>query len=267
MTKALIVNADDFGLCREISSGILQAHREGIVTATSVVANGGYFEQSAALLKDSGIDTGIHLTLTGSEKPLTGDIPGLVDGRGMFYRSYRQVIPRIVLGRFDRDALEKELAAQITMLKDHGVAVSHIDSHQHLHLLPGIRDIVLRLAHRFRIPWIRVPRAQRAGARGIGLNLLAKGLRNGLQEQRLGFTDAFAGFDQGGHMDEAALSTVLPSIADGVTELMVHPGFDASAFYDWGYAWEGELRALTGTTIKDLIKRMDITLTSFKEMR
>lgn len=267
MTLSLIVNADDFGLCKEISAGIIQAYRHGIVTATSVVVNGAYFKKSISLLKDSGIDTGIHLTFTGGERPVSGRIPGLVDDSGRFLKSYRQVIPRILLGRFDRAALRKELSDQIGILKDNGIGVSHIDSHQHLHLLPGIRTIVTDLARQFHISWIRVPRARPNGAKGIGINMLASRLKIGLQKQNLVFTDAFAGFEQGGHMHEAALSAVLKTLVDGVTEIMVHPGYDASAYYDWGYTWEGELKTLTSERIKGLIKSMGITLTNFKELR
>ncbi len=267
MTKSLIVNADDFGLCKEITTGIIQAFRQGIVTATSVVVNGAYFKESIKLLKDSGIDAGIHLTFTGGERPVSGSIPGLVDDNGFFLKSYRQVIPRILLGRFDRAALEKELSVQISMLKDSGIGVSHIDSHQHLHLLPVIRNMVMRLAQGFKIPWIRVPRSRTINAKGLGINMLASGLIKGLKEQKLSFTDAFSGFEQGGHLDETALLRVLAQLRGGITELMVHPGYDASASYDWGYVWEGELRTLTSDSIKDLIKSMGITLTNFKEIK
>ncbi len=266
MTRGLIVNADDFGLCREISTGILRAYSDGIVTAASVVVNGRYFRESVHLLKDSGIDTGIHLTLTGGEKPVSGNVPGLVDNAGRFLRSYREVIPRILLGRFDRGALERELSAQIVLLRDSGSTISHIDSHQHLHLLPGIRGMVMRLAQKFGIPWIRVPQSHRAGVRSLAVNLLARGLKQGLQRYSLSSTDAFIGFDQGGHMGEAGLSDVLGHLADGVTELMVHPGYDASAIYDWGYAWEDELRVLTSGAVRRLIEDRGITLKTFREI-
>ena len=267
MTKSLIVNADDFGLCKEISAGIVQAYRQGIVTATSVVVNGAYFKDSIKLLKDSGIDAGIHLTFTGGERPVSGNIPGLVDGSGRFLKSYKQVIPRILLGRFDSTALKKELSEQIGILKDNGIGVSHIDSHQHLHLLPGIANMVMDLARKFHIPWVRVPRARMTGAKGLGINILANRLKLGLKEKSFVFTDAFVGFEQGGHMDEAALFSLLKTLADGVTEMMVHPGYDASVYYDWGYTWEGELKTLTSDRIKGLIKSMGITLTNFEEIK
>jgi predicted glycoside hydrolase/deacetylase ChbG (UPF0249 family) len=264
MKGTLIVNADDFGLCKEITIGIIHAYRQGIVTATSVAVNGRYFKESIPLLKDSGIDAGIHLMITGGEKPVSGNIPGLIDSNGFFLKSYREVIPRIMLGRFDQNALEKELSQQISLLLDNNISVSHIDSHQHLHLLPGIRNMVMDLARQFHIRWIRVPQARMTGVKGLGMNMLANNFKKGLKKQNLAFTDTFLGFEQGGHMDEATLSALLKTLHSGVTELMVHPGYDASAYYNWGYAWQDELNALTSDTIKELIKSIGITLTNFK---
>ncbi len=267
MTKFLIVNADDFGLCREISKGIIKAYLEGIVTAASVVVNGKYFKEGIALLKDTGIDAGIHLTFTGSEKPLSGSIKGLVDSRGLFLKSYIEAIPRLILGQFDRNALEKELSEQIIMLKDNGIPVSHIDSHQHLHLLPGVRDIVTGLAQRFKIRWVRVTRSDIFGVKGLVMNILGNSLKKRLKKHDLAYADAFKGFEYGGRMNENNLSSLLKKIDNnGITEFMVHPGYDASSEYDWGYAWEDELKALTSDNVKGLIKRIGIKLTNFKEL-
>ncbi len=267
MTIKLIVNADDFGLCKEISTGIIKAYSRGIVTSTSVVVNGKYFKESISLLKDTGIDTGIHLTFTGGEKPVSGKVGGLVDDHGMFLKSYKEVIPRIIFRRFDHDALRKELSEQIRILRNNNIPVSHIDSHQHLHLLPGIRDIIIELAHRFNIKWVRVPQGRILSAQGLAMILIGNSFKVKLKNHSFKFPDAFRGFEYGGHMNETNLSRVIRNLNKGMTELMVHPGYDASHYYDWGYAWEDELQALTSENIKALIKDMKITLTNFRELR
>lgn len=268
MTKLLIVNADDFGLCKEISNGIIKAFSEGIVTATSVVANGSYLKEGISFLRDSGIDVGIHLTFTGAEKPISGRIKGLVDRKGFFLKSYREVIPKILLGYFDREALEKELSNQISFLLDNKIAISHIDSHQHLHILPPISNITIKLARRFKIRWIRTPSATGFNAKVFVINRLSDSLKNKLKKHELRYTNAFKGFEYGGHINETNLSSILKVIGDNcLTELMVHPGYDASYLYDWGYAWEDELKALTSSSIKELIKKNGIILTTFKEIK
>ncbi len=264
MTKRLIVNADDFGLCKEMATGIIKAYSEGIVRSTSVSVNGGYFNEGLKLLKDSGIDAGIHLTFTGGERPVSGGIDGLVDERGLFLKSYREAIPRIVTGRFDKKALRRELFEQISILKDSGINISHADSHQHLHLLPNVADLVIDLARQFNIKWVRITRSGGSDIKSIAMNFLAGFLKSKLKRHGLSFTDGFTGFEYSGRMDERAISSLLNNIPDGTTELMVHPGYDASKEYGWGYAWEDELMAVTSETIKALIKKNGIALTDFR---
>lgn len=266
MKKRLIVNADDFGLCEEISTGIIKAYREGIVTSTSVVVNGSYFKQGIALLKDSGIDAGIHFTFIGREKPVSGAVDGLVDEQGLFLKGYNEAISKIIAGRFDKDALRRELFEQISILREAGVAISHIDSHQHLHLLPNVSNMIIDLANQFKIKWIRVPRSSIFGIKGIGMNSLSELLKLKMRRYNLCYTDRFIGFEKRGHINEHSLLTLLPDLKYGTTELMVHPGYNASKRYDWEYDWEDELKALTSEAIKAFIKENEIVLTSFKEI-
>lgn len=266
MKIKLIVNADDFGLCKEISTGIIKAHTEGIVTSTSVVVNGSYFKEGIPLLKDSGIDVGIHFTFIGSEKPVSGIIDGLVDNEGLFLKSYKDAISRIILGKFDKEALRRELFEQISILKETGIGISHIDSHQHLHLLPNVSNIIIDIANQFKIKWIRAPRSNIFSIQGICMNSLSELLKLKMRRCNLHYTNRFIGFEKRGHINEYSLLTLLPDSCYGTTELMVHPGYNASERYDWQYNWEDELKALTSRKIKALIKENGINLTSFREI-
>ena len=264
--KFLIVNADDFGLCAEITTGIIKAHTEGIVTAASIVANGRYFKEGIALLKNTGLDAGVHLTLVGEEKPLSGPINGLVDEEGYFLASYRETAARIVSGRFDNAALKKELFDQVGRIRDCGINPTHLDSHQHLHLLPAVRKIACEIAKKFNIRWIRLPSANIVGVQEVGVNLLSRALKSEAKKQKLSFADAFLGFRERGNMNEERLSLLLQRLKPGLTELMVHPGYDASGKYGWDYHWEDEFQALTSERIKNIIKEQGITLTNFGKM-
>jgi predicted glycoside hydrolase/deacetylase ChbG (UPF0249 family) len=267
MKRLLVVNADDFGLCEEITKGIIKAYQEGIVTSTTVVVNGAYFDKSVYLLKDSGIEAGIHLTLVGGEKPVSGYIDGLVDERGLFLKSYGEVIRRVVSGRFDKKALKRELYEQISILRDAKVKITHIDSHQHLHTLPSIRNIMIDAAKEFKIKWIRAPRSGFSDINCIGINILASLLRRKLKKHQLEFTDNFIGFEDRGHLNQERLLALLQNLKSGTTELMVHPGYDASHRYDWKYLWEEELNALTSDITKQKLKEHGIGLTNFSEMK
>lgn len=267
MNKLLIVNADDFGLCEEITNGIIKAYRDGIVTSTSVAVNGSYFHKSVEALKDSGIDAGIHLTFIGGEKPVSGHIDGLVDEKGLFLKNYRDIVLRLVSGRFDKKALRKELHEQISILKDAGIDISHIDSHQHLHMAPSVQAMIVDIANEFKIKWIRLTRSRFWDIESIGMNIFALLLKRKAAAHGLGSTHHFAGFEQRGCFNEAALDAVLRNLKKGVTELMVHPGYDASDTYDWGYSWEQELNNLTSDAAKDMLKKRGVVLTNFRELQ
>ncbi len=266
MGKFFIVNADDFGLSEEISKGIISASEKGIVTSTSVVANGKYFKKGITLLNDKQLDIGVHLSFVGGGRPLTGTIDGLVDDSGLFLKGFKDVIPRIVTNRYNRKALRDELFEQAGLLKDSGVNISHIDSHQHLHILPGIGEIIVELARHFNIRWVRLPRPGYLSFFGLSMNVLSKILSLKLKSNRLRFTDHFEGFELSGSMNENALSGIINNLKEGVTELIVHPGYDSSEDYDWGYGWEVELNALCSENIKSRIKDKEIILNRFSEI-
>lgn len=266
MGKFLIVNADDFGLSEGISKGIISAFEKGIVTSTSLVANGKYSKEGISLLKDVRLDVGVHLSFVGGERPLTGTIDGLVDDSGLFLKGFKDVIPRIVTNRYSRKALRDELFEQVGLLRDAGVDISHIDSHQHLHILPGIGEIIVEIARNYNIRWVRLPRVGYLSVVGSSMNILSKILSHKLKNNRLSYTDHFEGFELSGSMNEKALTGIINNLKEGVTELIVHPGYDSSGDYDWEYGWEEELNALGSENIKGLIKDKEIILKSFSEI-
>lgn len=267
MSRFLIVNADDFGLCEEITRGIVKTYEQGIVRSTSVTVNGAYFNQGLSLLKDSNIDAGIHLTFVGGEKPVSGYIDGLVGENGLFLKSYREAAQRIISGKFDKKALQRELREQVSVLKDSGVNISHIDSHQHLHLLPPLITAIRDIANQFKIKWIRAPHSNLWGIDSMGINILGSLLKRQLTKHGFRFTDNFIGFEHRGRLNETALLAQLENLKNGITELMAHPGYDARARYDWGYSWEAELLSLTAESVKKRLKLRDITLTSFRDIK
>src|SRR5437764_6226366 len=140
--RRLIVTADDVGLDRGMTEGAIRAHRQGIVTACSVVANGLAFDDAIARLREvPWLEVGVHLTLV-EERSLTTGSP--------MPRNYA----RWLLSRGGPDP-EREMRAQIEKVLDTGIRVTHLNGHQHLHLWPRIFAIVERLAKQYGIPYIR----------------------------------------------------------------------------------------------------------------
>ncbi|HET6952352.1 MAG TPA: ChbG/HpnK family deacetylase, partial [Acidimicrobiales bacterium] len=175
--RLLIVNADDYGLTPAVSRAILRAHRDGIVTSTSVLALGPGFAGSAAALRDTeGIGVGVHLAAVGEDPPLLGprEVPTLVDRRGRLAPSWRVFLPRMAAGRIDPDDLRREFDAQVEAIRSAGLVPGHVDTHQHLHLWPPVGEVVLDVAGRAGIAAMRLIRSASRGPVGVSVRRLGR---------------------------------------------------------------------------------------------
>ncbi|HOA66642.1 MAG TPA: ChbG/HpnK family deacetylase, partial [Phycicoccus elongatus] len=146
MTRPLVVNADDLGLSRGINAAIRRAHVDGIVTSTSLLTVGRYAADAAAMLRATpSLAAGVHLALVGEDPPLLSarEVPTLVDRAGRFPLSYRTFVARAATGRVDLDDVRRELGAQVQAGLDLGLELGHLDTHQHVHLWPGVGAVVV----------------------------------------------------------------------------------------------------------------------------
>jgi predicted glycoside hydrolase/deacetylase ChbG (UPF0249 family) len=204
----LTINADDFGFTRDVNAGIVEAHREGVLTSTTLMANGDAFEDAVKLADDTpGLDVGCHLVLVQGRSTLTGR--ALPD-------KLSQLVPMVMTGKLDAYA---EFAAQIDKIVATGIRPSHLDTHKHTHLLPGVFRAVVRLAREYSIPYVRLPvdttlpmsdPIRRYYDRMIAPEVLT--------------TDHFLGFRLTGSLTEETLVTALSRLHEGTTEFMCHPG-------------------------------------------
>ena len=276
--RLLIVNADDFGLTEGVCRAILRAHADGIVTSTSALAVAPAFERCARLLDDApDLGIGVHLAAVGEDPPLlsAAEIPTLVDRRGQFRYSWRQFLPRMAVGRIDIDDLEREFTAQADAVRSavSPARITHLDTHQHLHLFPRIGALVCRLAQRWDVPAVRATRSRGRSVKGRAVNALAARLERRARTAGLATPAAFAGFDEAGNVGRARLIEVIERLATTgapVAEIGIHPGErdDADlARYDWGYRWGDELEALLAPEVRDAVARAGFTLASFAALR
>jgi chitin disaccharide deacetylase len=272
LNPLLIVNADDFGLTEGVSRGILQAHGDGIVTSTSVLALGSAFERTASWLDDAPeLGVGAHLAAVGEDPPLlsASEIPTLVNDRGRLALSWRVLLPRLLAGRVDPDDLRREFEAQIERITAIGRPLTHLDTHQHLHLWPSVGDVVLDLARSHGIPAVRVPRGTSAQAQAVAMNRLARGLEARAGASSIRFPAATAGFEESGKLDDVALHEALAALASSgaaTAELLAHPGEaidPARARYPWGYRWGDELDALSGDRARAEVERFGFVLGTY----
>ncbi|MGH9149122.1 MAG: ChbG/HpnK family deacetylase, partial [Acidimicrobiales bacterium] len=196
--RRLVVNADDYGLTEAVSRGILRAHRDGVVTSTSVLAVAPGFARSGPWLADApDLGVGVHLAAVGEDPPLlsAAEIPSLLDRRGRFPVSWRAFLWRVAAGAVDPDDVAREFAAQIERVQALGVPLTHLDTHQHLHLWPSVGAVVVDLAGRHGIGAVRVPRSAGGRPTGVGVNRLARGFARRASAAGLSYAGASAGFD------------------------------------------------------------------------
>ena len=272
--RRLIVTADDVGLHPGMTEGAIQAAEHGIVTACSVVANGFDIDDALRRLSVLRIDTGIHLTLV-EERPISdrSEVPSLVGSRGRLFPSYRELAVRYVAGRIVIAEVERELRAQIEKVVAAGVSITFLNGHQHLHVLPAIFQLILRLAEEFQIRYVRIPAdpvtgfSPRAGAIRA-LNHLGAKARKHVGESSVRTSDRTIGIVEAGHLDRASIVRLLDSV-EGLTELVCHPGIGNAAIarrYRWRYDWDSETDALCDVTIREEIAARGIELIAPRDL-
>ena len=279
--KELIVNADDWGLTQGINRGVVRAFQQGIVTSASLVVTGSAFEEAVALARDCPeLDVGLHLTLVEERAVLGRDaLPTLVDETGRLPRTNGEFFKRAFLGRIRWDEVEREIAAQIARFQETGLRLSHLDSHQHLHMFPPVFQIVTRLTRGMDNVWIRNPAGPWRKSPGVrmgrwvqqlGLNLSCLYARAWHDSPELRMPDGMYGFGVGGSLIRAALEQILREMPDGVYELNCHPGESdietRQRYAHWGYRWNEEREALTAPETRAVLEERGIVLTSFRRV-
>lgn len=280
--RRVIINADDFGLHSSVNAAVMEAYYKGCLRSTSFMSVGAAAEEAAELARqESGLGTGLHLTLV-AERPVSpvDKVRSLVDENGLFWPDYRVFISRWVRGLIRRDEAMLECEAQICRMEQLGLKISHLDSHQHLHVLPGIIGICLDAMHRHDIRCMRRPVEGlffRGGlpfapirflSRG-SLSILAGWAGHRAAVQSVAMPNHFYGMLAGGQMNGERLRAILANLPEGTSEVMVHPGADRQALgekYHWGYGWEPELQALTDEETLQLMKTMKINTISYREL-
>lgn len=272
--RLLIVNADDYGLTEGVSRAILAAAADGIVTSTSVLAVAPAFAATAGWLRDSAVGAGAHLAVVGEDPPLlsAAEVPTLVDRTGAFNRSWRQLLPKVAAGRVDPDDLRREFAAQIEAITGSGLAVTHVDTHQHVHLWPSIGAVALEVAAAANISAVRIIRS--AARSPIGLTVGRLGRRFEARAGTAGFRwpATATGLDEAGALAGDRLVGAIDRLGrSGLAsaELAAHPGEaddPALARYEWGYHWGDELDALRSPAARAAVDRHGFTLGTYADL-
>ena len=267
--RTLVVNADDFGFTRDVNEGIVAAHRQGILTATTLMANGAAFGHAIELASaNPTLDIGCHLVLVGGPslsrpgEPLPATVGDLLKAVGL-----------------RRLAIYSELRAQIERILAAGIRPLHLDTHKHTHLLPPVLEAVARLSEEYTIPWVRrpfdfplspdgAPWSKRAVSRGLGL--LRRRFAKVLTAHGCRTTDWFAGFRITGRFHAAQVVRLIHALPAGITEFMCHPGYCTAeltaAKTRLKQSRAEELRALTAPETRAALAEAGVRLAGYRDL-
>lgn len=151
----LIVNADDLGMTPGTNKAIFDGFDHGIITHSSIMANSDYFLEAVEGLKTRrDLNTGLHLNLTYGKALNYNRLYN--DNNGFFNLNYLSILIKSISQEEFLEAVEKEFESQILRLLNFGIAITHIDSHRHIHLIPKIYDIVVDLSAKYHIKRVRL---------------------------------------------------------------------------------------------------------------
>ena len=237
----------------------MEAHQRGILTATTLMANGDGFDHAVELARrNPSLDIGCHIVL--------------VQSRGM-----PATVAELIraLAKREIDPFE-EARTQVRKILAAGIPLSHLDTHKHTHLLPPVLDAVVRVAREFNIAWVRRPFDFGLSA---GVKLRKKAVALGMRLARPGFarkleglraTDHFTGFQITGALNTLALTDTLERLPEGLTEFMCHPGRLghelAAARTRLKQSRADELAALTSPEARTVIVRRGIRLVCYRDL-
>jgi len=268
--KRLAVNADDFGFTPDVNEGIVEAHRHGIVTATTLMSNGAAFDDAVRLAAETPtLDIGCHLVLVSGRSLVTG-------------RPLPASVPQLLAAVARRQIrVYEELNAQVKRILAAGIRPTHLDTHKHTHLYPPVLEAVARLGEEYGIRWVRrpfdfpmsakrgtVPNLKRAASRALGL--LRRHFHAVLSRHGCLSTDHFAGFQITGVLRAAELIELVGALPEGTTELMCHPGCCGEALRSartrLKECRERELEALCAPEVGEALAQHTIELVNYRIM-
>lgn len=267
MNKRLIVNADDLGLSEQVNRGIFDAHHNGIVTSATLMVTMPGVEHALANLAGSRLDVGLHIDLSwGRPVSPPAEIPSLVDESGRFIGKKR-LMSGLFLRKIRPQDVAREISAQASRFRQTGLALFHVDVHQHFHGFPVVMQALAGVASRERIPFIRLVNESVWTKPVYAMIYLMFRLAKHHFPGSARAADHFLGLALTDRLNETTLLPQLRTIKPGLTELMCHPGYHDPLLTGVSrlQSREAEVRALTSRKVQDYLTEHGIVLTTFRD--
>ncbi len=275
----MIVTADDFGLAPEVNAAVETAHKNGILTAASLMVGAPAAADAVARARRMpALKVGLHIVLTdGYPVSPPSRLPNLVDRSGRFRSDMGRASVRIFVDPKVRRQVAYEIAAQFDAFVATGLPLDHVDCHKHWHLHPTIAGLILDIGQRYGMTALRVPsepvrvlkrvETQTPSRLSWVTSTCAALLEARVRRRRLLAADSVFGLAWSGAMTEARVAGLLAHLPDGLTEFYFHPA-TSNSFSDAvpGYRYADELAALVAPGIVLAARSHDIRLIGYSDL-
>jgi chitin disaccharide deacetylase len=268
--KRLIVTADDFGAAIEVNQAVERAHRDGILSAASLMVSGPAAADAVVRAKAMpSLRVGLHLVLVEGKPVLpAGKVPDLVDRAGHFRTDMARAGAAMFFLPKVRDQLKAEIEAQFAAFAATGLPLDHVNAHKHFHLHPTIARFMVEGAKVHGAKGARVPlepqevlaRIEPHKASGVvALTApFARALRARFRKAGIAAPDQVFGLAWSGAMTAPRLTGLLENLPEGLTEIYTHPATGPYSGSAPGYQYGAELAALTRPELAGLLIRQGI---------
>jgi hopanoid biosynthesis associated protein HpnK len=282
--RAIILTGDDFGLAVPVNEAIIRAHREGVLTAASLMVGANCAPDAVERARECPLlKIGLHIVLVEGKAILPPDaIPDLVNAGGEFSNELVRTGFRYFFRTGIRRQLEAEIRAQFKAFRDTGLPLDHVNAHNHLHLHPTVLGLIVKVGREFGLRAVRLPheppiRSWKASGKGIGSKLVSSAflrpwlaiMKRTLRRADIRCNDALFGMADSGAMKLDLVLRFIRNLPAGVTELHFHPATRRCPEIDAtmpGYMHEQELGALTSEKLRGAIRDAGVTTISFSDL-
>jgi hopanoid biosynthesis associated protein HpnK len=270
--RRLIVNADDFGRSESINRAVILAHREGILTAASLMVNEPAAEEAVRLARENPkLGVGLHLSLVCGTPALPPErIPQLAVNGRQFSDNAPATGFRYFFSSRCKEQLRGEIEAQVMKFRATGLVMDHLNGHLNLHLHPAVFGILMDNAERWGLAAMRLTsdpfflNARLAGGQwayrashAVIFQLLSRRARGILGRKNIRHTAAVFGLLQNARVDAAYVAKLLPRLPPGDSELYSHPSMDQ---------FKNELDALLDPAVRNLPRQLGIQLIRYQDL-
>ena len=270
--KGLIVTADDFGAALEVNAAVELAHREGILTAASLMVMAPAAADAVSRAKRMpALRVGLHLVLAEGRPVLPPSaVPNLVDETGAFRSDLVALGCVLMCNRRAQRQLAAEIAAQFEAYRATGLALDHCNAHKHFHLHPVIGSLLIANGRRFGLRSVRVPREPTAplaplAARRLSIEAMlmapfTRQLRRKILRSGMRMPDQIFGLRWSGQMTKPRLLHLIGRLPEGLSEIYLHPATGRFLGHAKGYLYESELAALIDPDVIDACHKASLTM-------